>query len=45
VAPPPTLAALRKQLDGKTQQRVVAEVGKDLTKHPVPEIARLLTGG
>ena len=45
VAPPQTLAALRKQLDGKTQQRVVAEVGKDLTKHPVPEIARLLTGG
>jgi len=45
VAPPNTLAALRKTLDPKTAQRIVAEVNKDLTKHPVPEIARLLTGG
>lgn len=45
VAPPNTLAALRKKLDAKTAQRVVAEVDKDFTKHPVPEIARLLTGG
>jgi protein required for attachment to host cells len=45
VAPPNSLAALRKNLDPKTSQRVVAEVDKDLTKHPVPEIARLLTGG
>jgi protein required for attachment to host cells len=45
VAPPHTLAALRKNLDAKTAQRVVAEIDKDLTKHPVPEIARLLTGG
>lgn len=45
VAPPQTLAALRKQLDGKTQSLVLAEVDKDFTKHPLPEIARLLTGG
>jgi protein required for attachment to host cells len=45
VAPPNTLAALRKNLDSKATQRIVAEVNKDLTKHPVPEIARLLTGG
>lgn len=45
VAPPNTLAALRKKLDAKTAQRVVAEIDKDFTKHPVPEIARLLTGG
>jgi protein required for attachment to host cells len=45
VAPPPTLAALRKSLQPKTAERVVAEIGKDFTKHPVPEIARLLTGG
>jgi protein required for attachment to host cells len=45
VAPPNSLAALRKNLDPKTSQRVVAEIDKDLTKHPVPEIARLLTGG
>jgi protein required for attachment to host cells len=45
VAPPNTLAALRKNLDAQTAKRVVAEVDKDFTKHPVPEIARLLTGG
>lgn len=45
VAPPSTLAALRKSLDPKATQRIVAEINKDLTKHPVPEIARLLTGG
>jgi protein required for attachment to host cells len=45
VAPPNTLAALRKTLDPKTAQLVVAEVAKDLTKHPVHEIARVLTGG
>lgn len=45
VAPPHTLAALRKSLDSKTAQHVVAEVSKDLTKHPVNEIARVLTGG
>jgi protein required for attachment to host cells len=45
VAPPHSLAALRKSLDAKATQRIVAEIDKDLTKHPVPEIARLLTGG
>jgi protein required for attachment to host cells len=45
VAPPHTLAALRKSLDSKTAQYVVAEVAKDLTKHPVHEIARVLTSG
>jgi protein required for attachment to host cells len=44
VAPPATLAALRKQLDGKMQARVSAEIGKDLTNHPLPEITRLLAG-
>ena len=45
VAPPQTLAALRRELEPAVQDRVVAEVDKDLTKHPVLEIARLLTGG
>jgi protein required for attachment to host cells len=45
VAPPQTLAALRTELDKETQSRVLAELDKDLTKHPLPEIARLLTGG
>ena len=44
VAPPATLATLRKQLDGKMHARVAAEIGKDLTNHPLPEIARLLAG-
>jgi protein required for attachment to host cells len=44
VAPPTTLAALRKQLGSKMQARVAAEIGKDLTNHPLPEIARLLAG-
>jgi protein required for attachment to host cells len=42
IAPPATLAALRNRLDGKV--RVSAEIGKDLTNHPLPEIARLLAG-
>src|SRR5690554_3520108 len=45
VAPPNSLAALRKNLHAKTASLIVAEIDKDLTKHPVPEIARLLTGG
>jgi protein required for attachment to host cells len=44
VAPPATLAALRKQLDGKMRARVAVEIGKDLTNHPLPEITRLLAG-
>lgn len=45
VAPPPTLATLRKSFDAKTQNLIVAEIPKDFTNHPAPEIARLLTGG
>jgi protein required for attachment to host cells len=45
VAPPNTLAALRKNIDAHTGGRIVAEIDKDLTKHPLPEIARLLAGG
>lgn len=43
VAPPRALAALREALDDSTRRRIVAEIGKDLTKHPVHEIERLLT--
>lgn len=45
VAAASTLATLRKSFDAKTQNLIVAEVPKDLTNHPMPEIARLLTGG
>lgn len=42
VAPPRTLAELRRTFSGGLQAKIIAEVGKDLTKHPVHEIERLL---
>lgn len=42
VAPPRSLAELRKTFDQQVSSRVVAEVAKDLTKHPVAEIAEIL---
>lgn len=42
VAPPRILATLRQHLDGETRSRILAEVDKDLTKHPIHEIERLL---
>ncbi|WP_369124561.1 host attachment protein [Enterococcus faecalis] len=44
VAPPRMLAALRENLSNGVQATVIAEVDKDLTKHPIQEIERLLTG-
>jgi len=44
VAPARTLADLREALHKDVRQAIVAEVEKDLTRHPVAEIARLLTG-
>ncbi len=41
-APPRTLADLRQVLHGDVKARVVAEVDKDLTKHPVYEIEKHL---
>lgn len=41
-APPRTLAELRKCLSDPVISRVIAEIPKDLTKHPVEEIARIL---
>lgn len=43
VAPPRALAALREALDDVARKRIVAEVDKDLTKHPVDEIEKVLT--
>ncbi len=37
-APPRTLADLRRAFHPDVKKRIVAEVGKDLTKHPVWEI-------
>ena len=44
VAPPRTLAELRNSFSDSLKRKVVAEVNKDLTHHPVHEIERLLTG-
>ena len=42
VAPPRTLAELRKHYAKAVSSRIVAEVDKDLTKHTVPEITAIL---
>ena len=42
VAPPRTLAVLRRHYDRAVKKKLVAELDKDLTGHPVPEITRLL---
>jgi len=44
-APPRTLAELRSRFSEATKQRIVAEVNKELTKHPVYEIEQYLTAG
>lgn len=43
VAPPKTLAELRKHYSQLVVDLLVAEIDKDLTKHPVEEIARILS--
>jgi protein required for attachment to host cells len=43
VAPPKTLADLRNASDADVGSCVIAEIRKDLTKHPVGEIERHLT--
>lgn len=43
-APPKTLADLRKTFDADVKAKIVAEVDKDLTKHPVNEIESRLLG-
>ncbi|WP_342241148.1 host attachment protein [Inquilinus sp. OTU3971] len=45
VAPPRILGSLRRALPPSVSAVVVAEIDKDLTKHPVHEIERLLTAG
>ena len=44
VAPPRTLADLRRDLHDDVKARLIAEVGKDLTKHPLYEIEKHLAG-
>ncbi len=42
VAPPRTLAALRSDFHPDVKRRIVAELAKDLTRHPVGDIERHL---
>ncbi|MDD8022749.1 MAG: host attachment protein [Paracoccaceae bacterium] len=42
VAPPQMLAALRAEIPAALSARVVAELDKTLTGHPLPEMARVL---
>ncbi len=44
VAAPKTLAVLRKEMSPQVAGRVVAEIDKDLVKHPIYDIERLLGG-
>jgi len=44
VAPPRTLAELRHVFHADVKSRIIAEVGKDLTKHPVWDIEKHLVG-
>jgi protein required for attachment to host cells len=45
VAPPKTLGAIRGELHAEVKSRVMAEIDKDLTGHPVDRIEAILTGG
>ncbi len=44
VAPPRTLAELRHVFHADVKSRIIAEVGKDLTRHPVWDIEKHLVG-
>ena len=43
VAPPKTLADLRSAFHADVQMRIIAEINKDLTKHPIGDIEKHLT--
>ena len=42
VAAPRTLGAMRKHYHKQVEQRIVGEIGKDLTGHPVTEIEKII---
>ena len=42
VAPPKVLGMLREDMHKEVTDRVVAEIGKNLTGHPVAEIEKLV---
>jgi len=45
VAPPRALGEIRKELSVKAQSKVVGELAKDLTRHPLKDIEKALTRG
>ncbi|MGD9541337.1 host attachment protein [Methylocystis sp.] len=45
VAPPRALGEIRKDLSAKAQSKVVGELAKDLTRHPLKDIEKALTRG
>jgi protein required for attachment to host cells len=44
VAPPRALADLRKAFHADVKKKIIAEIDKDLTKHPVDQIEKHLAG-
>jgi len=42
VAPPRALADLRKSLHPDVKKKIIAEIDKDLTKHPIDQIEKHL---
>jgi protein required for attachment to host cells len=44
VAPPRALADLRKAFHPDVKKRIIAEIDKDLTKHPIDQIEKRLAG-
>ena len=44
IAPPKTLAELRRAIHSNVKARVFAEIDKDLTKHPMSDIERYFAG-
>jgi len=42
VAPPRTLAELRKTFHKDVTSKIIAEIGKDLTKHSISDIEKYL---
>ena len=42
VAPPKTLGELRKHYHKEVEQRLIGEIAKDLTNHPVSEIEKII---
>ena len=42
VAPPRTLGALRKHYHKEVERRLIGEISKDLTGHPIGEIEKII---